>query len=44
MTYKIKFSKLYGKYQVYYGKGKDIKVLEEFEKKSSAEKFIKENK
>jgi len=44
MAYKIRFSKVYGKYQVYSGTGKNIRVMEEFRKKSSAKKWIKELK
>ena len=43
MAYKIRFNKLYGKYQVYENKFGNKVVLEEFRKKSSAKKFIKEN-
>jgi hypothetical protein len=40
----IKKSKLYNKYQVYERKGKDIIIMEEFRRKSSAKKWIKEQK
>ena len=41
MTYRIRFNKTYGKYQVSYGAGKHKVVLEEFKRKASAKKYLK---